>query len=200
MSAPTRGYGALEGFLAVQRCRMADKLLPAGLKSGRILDIGCSAHPLYLMNTDFSERYGLDKLIQQSHIDSYKAQNIILNNRDVEAEGRIPFEEAFFEAVIMLAVFEHIEPEKLVGLLGEVHRILKPGGMFVMTTPARWTNWLLKLFALLHLVSPDEINEHKDQYNIPGITAILEQAGFARADIGCGYFELGMNIWATGRK
>lgn len=66
-STPTRGYGLLESFLTRQRCRMANRLIPGEMKIGRILDIGCSAHPLFLLNTEFSEKYGLDKLIHESH-------------------------------------------------------------------------------------------------------------------------------------
>jgi Methylase involved in ubiquinone/menaquinone biosynthesis len=36
----------------------------------------------------------------------------------------------------MLAVFEHIEPFKIENSLKEIYRILKPGGRFILTTPA----------------------------------------------------------------
>lgn len=197
---PTRGYGVFEGFLARRRAGMATKLIPQELKGGRILDIGCSAHPLFLMSTDFSEKYGLDKLIREAHIDNYRAQKIILNNYDIEKDKAIPFETDYFNVVIMLAVFEHIDPLRLVGLLSEIHRVLRPGGRFVMTTPAQWTDWLLKLLALLRLVSPDEIKEHQDAYDFQRITSALVEADFSPEKIRCGYFELGMNIWTAATK
>lgn len=58
----TRGYGFLERFLAIQRLKMANSLIPSDLRTGSILDIGCGLYPLFLMNIDFSKKYGLDKI------------------------------------------------------------------------------------------------------------------------------------------
>lgn len=200
ISTSTRGYGVLEGFLAGRRCKMADKLIFPALWDGSILDIGCSEHPLFLMNTRFSEKYGLDKLIRESHKDKYISQNIILDNYDIESAHRMPFEENYFSVVIMLAVFEHIDPEKLVGVLNEIYRILKPGGIYVLTTPAGWTGWLLKLMSILRLVSPHEIDEHKDSYNPDKISHLLKKGGFAGEKIRYGYFEMFINTWVTATK
>ena len=200
ISSPTRGYGILEGFLAEKRCKMANKLISPDLWYGRILDIGCSSHPLFLLNTPFSEKYGLDKLIHETHKKEYISQNIILDNYDIETAGRMPFEEDYFSVVIMLAVFEHLEPEKLMGILSEIHRILKPGGMYILTTPAGWTGWLLKLMSMLWLVSPHEIDEHKDSYSPNKILRLLKMRGFAKEKIRYGYFEMFMNIWVTATK
>lgn len=200
MSTPTRGYGILEGFLAGRRCKMANKLISPDLWYGRILDIGCSSHPLFLMNTSFSKKYGLDKLIRESHKNKYISQNIILDNYDIEKADRMPFEEDYFSVVIMLAVFEHLDPEKLEGILSEIYRILKPGGMYVLTTPAGWTGWLLKLMSILRLVSPHEIDEHKDSYTPDKISHLLGKGGFAQEKIRYGYFEMFMNTWVTATK
>ena len=59
----TRGYGLLEGFLAQQRSRVADALIPASLRTGRLLDIGCGAYPLFLAQTSFARKFGLDKQV-----------------------------------------------------------------------------------------------------------------------------------------
>lgn len=66
----------------------------------------------------------------------------------------------------MLAVIEHIEPERLDGIIGEVRRILKSGGLLIITTPASWTDGLLRFMARLHLVSRTEIDEHKAAYTL----------------------------------
>jgi ubiquinone/menaquinone biosynthesis C-methylase UbiE len=115
-------------------------------------------------------------------------------------KDKLPFEDNFFDVVTMLAVFEHIEPAKLTGLLSEIRRILKPGGMSVMTTPAVWTDRLLRALAKIRLVSPAEIEEHKDAYSFKKITKFLTQAGLSDQRLKFGYFELFMNIWATATK
>jgi len=192
----TRGYGLLEGFLARKRAEMANKLIPSHLRKGRILDIGCGTYPFFLFNMSFSEKYGLDKAVQESDFDTFQKDRIHLKRYNVEQEGILPFESGYFDVVTMLAVFEHIEPKRVVSLLKEIQRVLKPGGMFIMTTPASWTDGLLRLMAKLRLVSPVEIEEHKDTYTAQKIASILRSAGFTEDNIRSGYFELFMNIWA----
>lgn len=48
--------------------------------------------------------------------------------------GTLPFDEATFATVLSNSVVEHI-PE-IEPTLAEVHRVLKPGGLFVFTTPS----------------------------------------------------------------
>ncbi len=196
----TRGYGLLESFLAKQRIKIANKLIPSTHRNGRLLDIGCGNYPLFLLNSEFNEKYGIEKDINENYGNQFQNQKITIINYDIEGEGKIPFDSEYFDVVTMLAVFEHIEPEKLVKILSEIHTILKPGGMYIMTTPAIWTDRLLKVMAKLRLVSPVEIQEHKDAYNHSKIFFILQKAGFLKKKLQFGYFEMFLNIWATATK
>lgn len=203
----TRGYGLLESFLAKKRAGMANSLVAPELRTGRILDIGCGTVPYFLLNTKFAERYGLDKVTQAGERTAAGGETalsggsgIVLKNFDIEKEEKIPFDDEYFDVVTMLAVFEHILPGRLPAVVREVHRILRPGGVYILTTPAWWTDGLLRLMARLRLVSAAEIEEHKDRYFPGKISSILQQGGFAAKDIRTGYFELGMNIWATAIK
>ncbi len=193
----TRGYGLLEGFLARQRCNMANKLIPAYKRKGILLDIGCGSYPLFLMNTQFSKKYGMD---QVSENDQFREHNISVVNFNIEKGNKLPFDDNFFDVITMLAVFEHIEPERLIPVLQEIHRTLKPDGMYILTTPAIWTDGLLRFMAKLRLVSPVEIEEHKDAYSHKKISYFLEKANFLPNNLRFGYFELFMNIWAIAKK
>lgn len=194
----TRGYGFLERFLAIQRLKMANSLIPSDLRTGSILDIGCGLYPLFLMNIDFSKKYGIDK-IDRGNYDLHE-NNIILKNYDVESDNKIPFESEYFDVVTMLAVFEHIQPERLGCVLNEVYRILKPGGIYIMTTPAAWTKRLLKVMATFRLISSVELEEHKDAYSHAKIAPLLEQANFSKKQLRFGYFEMFMNLWVAATK
>lgn len=196
----TRGYGLLETYLAKKRAAKANSLIPRGHRSGRLLDIGCGSFPFFLMNTEFSEKYGLDQVVQEGVMVQFAEWGITLAHQDMEHNAKLPFDDDHFEVVTMLAVFEHIEPSDLAKLLKEVRRVLKPGGVYVMTTPAWWTDWLLRLLSTVRLVSPHEIEEHKDAYSHEKISELLEDAGFHRDKISLGYFELGMNVCGSAEK
>ncbi|HZQ50263.1 MAG TPA: class I SAM-dependent methyltransferase [Candidatus Dormibacteraeota bacterium] len=192
----TRGHGLLEGFLARQRTRRANALIPEQSRGGRLLDIGCGTYPLFLLNTRFAERYGLDREVPSDLIEP----GLVLRSHDVAVSDHLPFDSEYFDVVTMLAVFEHLDRPVLTRLLGDILRVLKPGGMFVMTTPAGWTDRLLKAMGRFGLVSREEVDEHRGTYSHAQIVAVAESAGFDRALIRYGSFEAGLNLWLTARR
>ncbi|MFH1052998.1 MAG: class I SAM-dependent methyltransferase [Candidatus Woesearchaeota archaeon] len=193
MAQHTRGYGLLENFLSKKRAKVANKFILDRHREGNILDIGCGSYPYFLLHTGFKEKFGLDD--SASEIDGVK---IIKQN--LEGEFKIPFKGNEFSVVTMLAVFEHIEKEKLVDALREIKRVMKSGGRFILTTPCPWTDLLLRVMAKLKLISKEEIEEHKGSYNYKSIRKYLILAGFEREKIKLGYFELFLNNWAYADK
>lgn len=193
---PTRGSGLLESFLARQRARRADRLIPDDLRSGKILDLGCGSRPYFLRSVRFAEKWGVDRLVGADATDA--ADGLHLVGHDVGEQAPLPFEADSFSVVTMLAVFEHLDPSTLRRLLREITRVLRPGGVFVMTTPAVWTEPVLRVMARLNLVSPEEIEEHFDQYDCSRIEELLREAGFDQVETGT--FELGMNLWARAAR
>ncbi len=188
----TRGKGLLEPWLARQRAATANRLLPAELRGGRILDIGCGTYPYFLSHTSFKEKFAIDQLPPADGVGGIQWHTLDLNN-----EPHLPFEEGYFNAITMLAVAEHLNPASLVELLSEAHRTLKPGGRVVITTPAAWSDRLLKQMARLRLVSAEEIDEHVFAYTLPLLGWYFGRAGFDMDKVRFGYFELGLNMWAV---
>ena len=154
---------------------------------------------MFLTRCAFATKYGLDKMVTDGTA-SNLSDDLHLLNFDVESERRLPFEDDYFDVVTALAVFEHIEPDRLVELTAEVRRVLKPAGRYVMTTPAAWTGGILTLMARLRLVSSEEIEEHKDAYSRAQILSVLERAGFRPERTRSGYFEVFMNTWVAADK
>ena len=191
--------GLLEGFLSRQRGKMVDRLIPAASRIGRLLDLGCGEHSRFLMATDFAEKYGLDRIVGENGHVSYP-DAVTRLDCDIETTDRLPFDDGYFDVMTMLAVFEHIEPERLVALVGDIRRVLRPGGVYILTTPAAWTDKLLRIMAKLKVVNPVLFAEHKDAYSPAKISSILQRGGFSREHMRFGYFEIFMNIWATARK
>jgi SAM-dependent methyltransferase len=196
----TRGHGLLESFLAKKRGEVADRLIPPSARDGRLLDIGCGTYPLFLMNVAFREKVGLDRVSRKDGIPMAGKEKIRIIDFDIENGEEFPFEAASFDAVTMLAVFEHIEPVKLVDIVKNIYRVLKPGGLFVMTTPSSWTDGLLRWMARAGLVSREEIEEHKDTYSPGKIFEILRRGNFPGGTLRCGYFEMFANLWVTATK
>ena len=154
----TRGHGLLEGFLARQRMKMADRLIPEAARAGRVLDIGCGSFPLFLTQTRFAEKFGVDRTADTG------GDGITLLDHDVSQSAPLPFTEAHFDVVTMLAVFEHLDRPSMARLTGEICRVLKPGGCYILTTPAAWTNPILQVLSRVGLVSAEELDEHEPLY------------------------------------
>ncbi len=198
MAGMTRGKGLLEPMLADLRAQKANKLIPSSLREGRILDIGCGSYPYFLAHTSFQEKFAIDQIPLPQHTASdLKIESYTL---DLEIKPRLPFENDFFEAVTLLAVVEHLDPSLMAILFKEVYRVLKPGGMVILTTPAAWSDGLLKIMARAGLVSAEEIHEHAYAYTLPLLGWYFGQAGFEMTKTNFGYFEAMLNMWATAQK
>lgn len=194
----TRGHGVLEPFLAKLRARKANSLITPEQRRGRILDFGCGSYPFFLSTTEFSGKFGLDKMVGADG--NGVLPGVQLAPFDIYATDRLPFEDGFFDVVTMLAVFEHIRVDRLELLITEIHRVLKPGGSYVMTTPSGWTGPILDGLKILGCVSKEEIDEHEDSYSAAKIRAIMGRTPFDPARTQIGYFEVGMNVWLRARK
>ncbi len=191
----TRGSGLLEPLLARLRARQANLLIPNRLRHGRLLDIGCGSFPYFLSHTFFEEKFAIDQLAQPPSV-----SNIAWYTLDLNAEPHLPFDNSFLSVVTMLAVTEHLDPSNLVCLFREAYRVLHSGGLLVITTPAAWSDGLLRWMAHFHLVSADEIKEHVYAYTLPLLGWYFGNAGFEMGKVRFGYFECVLNLWATAER
>jgi SAM-dependent methyltransferase len=95
--------------------------------SGKLLDIGCGNSPFrHLLDPAISEYRGID--VPEASSFGYQ------NPDTVYYDGRvIPFPDESFDALLCTEVLEHVvEP---VELIQEMHRVLKPGGLALVTIP-----------------------------------------------------------------
>lgn len=191
----TRGSGLLEGLLARLRAEKANSLIPYSHRAGRILDIGCGRYPYFLAHTRFKQKFAID----QSPL-AASPPDITWMTLDLNRDPQLPFQDGFFSVVTLLAVIEHLDPEGVVALFREGRRVLAAEGLVILTTPAAWSDRLLRLMAKLNLVSEEEIREHVYAYTLPLIGWYFGTAGFAMRRLRFGYFEFGLNMWATAAK
>jgi len=191
----TRGRGLLEPYLAKQRAATANKLIPDGLRKGRILDIGCGAYPYFLSHTYFQEKFAIENGPKAAESDDINWFSLDLN-----LTPTLPFMDEYFSAITLLAVVEHLNPASLVELFRECHRVLAPDGVLILTTPASWSDQILKTMAKVSLVSKEEINEHVFAYTLPLLGWYFGTAGFEMTKLKFGYFEFMLNLWAVAKK
>ncbi len=130
---------------------------------GRHLDIGCG-DGYFLRRSVAFERYGLDKELG-----------------DKVDEG-LDFPDSYFDVVTMLAVIEHISDP--IPLLNEIHRVLVPGGKFILTTPKKSAELFISLYAR-------DIEEEHEVYYTPEKINQLAKGRFEPS--GSDTFCLGLN-------
>jgi len=107
-----------------------------------------------------------------------------------DLRARLPFEDAQFDHVVMLAVFEHLtNPE---AVLREASRILVRGGSLIMTWPAALVDPILNVMHGFHLISDEmESDEHQKRLPVSEVRKLLERVAFVR--LYHRTFELGLN-------
>jgi SAM-dependent methyltransferase len=198
---PTRGAGRLEGFIARLRMNRVLKSIDPSLHGSEILDVGCGSYPLFLMHAPFRRKVGVDQIAPvRPDRNGNAPESPEILQMSLNGSVRLPFPDRSFSCVTSLAVLEHLEPAGLPFLMAEIHRVLKPSGQFVLTTPHAFADGILKLLARLGLVSKEEIDEHKSLFFHRHIRDLLGQAGFSPAKTGVRGFLLGLNILAVAEK
>jgi SAM-dependent methyltransferase len=102
----------------------------------RVADVGAGAGPVAsVLAAALEQRHGLDPRAHvfpcDRHPEHFRARTLAC--RAVPESGRLPFGDAFFDAVVSIEVIEHVEDQ--FAFLHELVRVTKPGGRVVVTTP-----------------------------------------------------------------
>jgi SAM-dependent methyltransferase len=79
--------------------------------------------------------------------------------------AHLPFPDNHFDVVTMLDVLEHIEDDR--AATGEIHRVLKPGGAFILSVPAYQNLWS----------AHDEALHHFRRYEYHALRRLLRDSG-----------------------
>ncbi|TSD03038.1 MAG: type 11 methyltransferase [Parcubacteria group bacterium Athens0714_26] len=109
----------------------------------------------------------------------------------------LPFEENSFDVAVSLANLEHLEnPTKNIN---EIFRVLRPGGLLLLTTPTIYAKPVLEFLSFkLKIVSEEGVRDHKNYFTREKLIGILKNAGFA--SVRHRYFQLFMNSFIYARK
>lgn len=106
--------------------------------AGAILDFGCGWGRIirfFLKEVAPSKLWGADPVREM--IDFCKASNKWCNFNCIGTDPPSPFEDNSFDLVYGYSVFSHLSEVMQRRWLVELHRIVKPGGLVILTTRAR---------------------------------------------------------------
>ncbi|MED5331075.1 MAG: class I SAM-dependent methyltransferase [Planctomycetota bacterium] len=133
-----------------------------GEEALEILDVACATGMSFRFLNDYGNIRGVD--ISEETIEYCGRRGI---DRIVRADAvHLPFGEESFDVVLALDAFEHFDDDKLA--MSESYRVLRPGGVLVVTVPAFMILW-----------SPhDDAYHHKRRYRRPQLRKRLLAAGF----------------------
>lgn len=144
--------------------RMLERYLPAPAAGQErcILDLGCGTGTMLGYLSRYGEAQGVDA---DDAAVEFCQERGIWNVRQASSLP-LPFDDATFDLITAFDVLEHIEDDW--GTLRELHRIMRPGGLLMMSVPAYPQLW----------GAQDEISHHKRRYVARQMRERVRTAGF----------------------
>lgn len=183
---------------SIDRVRITLSLLPSLPVGARVLELG--SHP-YLMTLLLRQRglditsanwFGADSGIgnRGNHVVHRlrrgETVTFAFDHFNVECDV-FPYPDGWFDAVLFCEILEHLPADPTHALV-EIHRVLKPGGTLVLTTPnaVRWQN-------IYNILSGENVYEllsgygaygrHNREYTVPELRRFLAACGYEVVDV-----------------
>ncbi|MEK7482513.1 MAG: class I SAM-dependent methyltransferase [Patescibacteria group bacterium] len=182
----------IDTILARLRKKKVLKYIP---ENGVVCDIGCGPELKLLLSVrgKISEGWAIDK----KTIDQPFSVNIRAVEQDMDENPILPLPDNKFDCLLMMAVLEHMALPK--EAIGQAFRVLRPGAILLLTTPAPSAKPILEFLAFrLRMISKEEILDHKHYFSKQELSKILTEIGFSKIEHH--YFELGLNQFVVARK
>lgn len=152
--------------------RLLEQYVPAG---SRVLDWGSGSGRFSFCLLEAGYEVAAGDLVRPPLLAEMQARfGDRYEFRDLEVRD-LPFADAEFDAVTSMGVLEHVRDsggdER--DSLGEIHRVLKPGGMFVCAhfpNQTSWIDWAARRSGAAHA--------HEFRYRREEIEALMADSGF----------------------
>ncbi|MEK7458133.1 MAG: class I SAM-dependent methyltransferase [Patescibacteria group bacterium] len=167
------------------------QILPHLPRGGVFVDIGCDQPQVLIdrVSEEMKTCIGLDSVVEPH---AYK--NVKILHQDLKKKITLPSNSA--DVITILAVLEHMKhPNEIIG---ECFRILKPGGVLLITAPSPASKPLLELFAILGLVRKEMIEQHENYFTVKRLHTLMKKTGFSEVTVDL--FELGCNTFCKAVK
>lgn len=162
----------------------------------RIGDFGCGYHAAFA-------RTVLDRVASVALTDVSISPDLVAHPKVTTFAGPMPailseVPSGALDVVLCISVLEHLwEPAYAIR---EFRRMLAPGGVCLLNVPSWRGKRFLEYSAFKLGLSPaDEMNDHKNYYDVKDLWPLLVRGGFQPSDIGCFSHKFGMNTFAVCR-
>jgi 2-polyprenyl-3-methyl-5-hydroxy-6-metoxy-1,4-benzoquinol methylase len=93
-------------------------------------------------------------------------------------EGSLPFNDASFDVVTLIEVIEHLTRGQGCKLLTEIHRIMEPGGMCLVTTPNYAGLWPLLEYFVNRRGKINYEHQHISHFTASRLQSFMKETGF----------------------
>lgn len=194
----TRGYGVaptapflllLHDYKMKRLRELFERFIPAG---GRVVDVGCGRSLFADMGVRFPFKVYAGDLDFASVRD--RAAEVPWQAWSVFDAAQVPFADAQFDALFAGEVIEHVPEAR--ATLREWWRVLKPGGVAIVTTPNRE-----RLVARADGLERPYSRDHLSELSYRELSGpLLRAAGFELVAQRCIYVELWLRYLFAGRR
>jgi SAM-dependent methyltransferase len=160
----TAAYEERHWWFLGRRCIIEKILHDLSLPSKtKILEMGCGTGGNLSLLAKYGEVYGVE---WDTFARNYAINRHIAPVLPGSLPLDIPYEDYFFDLIVLLDVLEHVEENGL--SLVEMHKKQKPGGYLLITVPAFPALWS----------AHDEAHHHKRRYTLKTLNPIVRKAGY----------------------
>lgn len=160
-----------------------DLIRQEGLSQGtKLLDIACGPGTFVGMLDPSIHATGVD--IAESQI-AYALKHYSAPNKNFMKldSPEIPFGDNLFDVVTTIELIEHLTPQQVQTVLHEARRVLKPGGLLMLSTPNYRSAWPLLEVIVNRVSELSYADQHINKFHRGKLRKLLQSSGFQQTRV-----------------